>query len=340
MSGYPVEFYDGRTSRRQAATVRLAPPLLLIDGEDGAPAARWEIATLREVELSGPGLRLASGDGEARLVLAPGEGAEALRQALPRPRRLARPWIKGGAALLLALAALWLGGPRLADAVAWAVPERVAGLIGEAASRQVAAGAAACGSPAGQAALDGLAARLAAAGGIPAPQVTVIDRKEINAFAVPGGRLVILRGLLDRATSAEEVAGVLAHETGHLLHNHPLRGLVRASGLGILTTMATGGSDLAGFGVLLASFANSRAFEREADAEGARLLVAAGLSPDGLRAFLAGMEQDQAAVPQALRYLSTHPGTAERLSQLPTSAFPAAPALAPEAWQAVRAICK
>ena len=74
-------------------------------------------------------------------------------------------------------------------------------------------------------------------------QVYVIDdRKTVNAFATPGGYLYVYRGLLEMAQNEAELAGVMAHETGHVVARHAARSLVAAYGLDAVVSMATGGN--------------------------------------------------------------------------------------------------
>ncbi len=201
-----------------------------------------------------------------------------------------------------------------------------------------------CDAPAGQAALDALTARLAAAGGVSAPglRVRVLDDRTVNALAAPGGEVLVYRGLLDRAASAEELAGVLAHELAHVKHRHGLRSVARVAGLFVLTAALTGGSDAVAAVAALVGLSYSREFEREADADGARTLRAAGIGTEGLQTFFARLERDRPRNPGSLwDYVNTHPADADRVSALRAAERPAAPAPAMPAaeWAAVRAIC-
>jgi Zn-dependent protease with chaperone function len=335
----PALFLDGLSAVRHQAVARLAAPMLLIASPEGTTLAEWPIASVRVVAREGGDVRLACGSSDARLIL-DAERTAPLLAALAGARAPERRW-RNVAALGLATlalgAALWFGGPLLADGAARLVPQRAAVAIGEMAVQQVTAGARRCSDPAGQAALDELVARLAPAAGLAeAPSVVVVNRPEVNAFAMPGGRIVLLHGLLMRAEDADELAGVLAHEIGHLRHDHPLRGLMRAVGLGVLASILTGGSDVAALGATLLSLANSRAFEAEADTEAVRILQVAGIGTAGLHRFFARMEEQH--LPDVARYLASHPSTAERQAAIPQERG-ARVAMAPEAWAALRRIC-
>ena len=202
-----------------------------------------------------------------------------------------------------------------------------------------------CDAPEGRAALDALVAKLAAAGGMVATapvRARVVDDPTVNALAAPGGEILVYRGLLDRAASADELAGVLAHEIGHVEHRHGLRGVARAAGLFVLTGALSGGSDAVALAAVLVGLSYSRDFEREADASGARILAAAGIGTKGLEMFFARMERERSEASGSLwSYLGTHPGDGDRVAALRAAEQPAAPAPAMSAteWAALRGIC-
>jgi Zn-dependent protease with chaperone function len=109
-----------------------------------------------------------------------------------------------------------------------------------------------------------------------------------NAFAVPGGVIVMTDELVQLASHNDDIVlGVLAHELGHVKHRHGMRTLVQFTVLGTVTSVALGdfSTVLAGAPALLGQMAYSRRFEREADAESARMLKAAGISPEVMVTF-------------------------------------------------------
>jgi predicted Zn-dependent protease len=167
----------------------------------------------------------------------------------------------------------------------------------------------------------------------------------VNALAAPGGAIVLYRGLLERTASAEELAGVLAHEVQHILHRHGTRMVVQRASTGLLMTAVAGDvSGLMAFGLetarTLGDLRHSRQNEEEADLDGLRMLLAAQIDPRGMLEFfrkIAGREG--AALP---RYLSSHPPSAdrvERLEMLAATAAPSAPLLADHDWSDVRKMC-
>jgi predicted Zn-dependent protease len=164
----------------------------------------------------------------------------------------------------------------------------------------------------------------------------------VNAFALPGGSILVMRGLIEFAQSPDELAGVLAHEMGHVAARHSLQKLMEQLGIGfffgiLLGDIGTGTIAVAGETLLLLSY--SRGFESEADDLGLARLAAVGLDPRGLADLFVRLEEKSGEAPDWMRLLSTHPLDAARVAK-----FAAAPAgdssLSPEAWQALRDICK
>ena len=154
-------------------------------------------------------------------------------------------------------------------------------------------------------------------------QVYVIDdRKTVNAFATPGGYLYVYRGLLEMAENEAELAGVMAHETGHVVARHAARSLVASYGLEAIAAMAAGdnpglvtklATSIASNGVMLS---HSRADETEADEYGARYASAAGYDPHGLISFFQRLKQKTGDVSGLSAYLSDHPATQDRIDHL------------------------
>lgn len=162
----------------------------------------------------------------------------------------------------------------------------------------------------------------------------VVRDEALNAFALPGGVIVIHSGLIERADSADELLGVLAHEISHVTEQHGLRNVITSAGV-ILTVQALIGdasgllATIAGATPLLLNQSYSRDFERDADQRGVALLEKANLDPLGLERFFHKiLEQEQklkeqiddadtAAVLESVSgFLSTHPATEERIERI------------------------
>ena len=167
----------------------------------------------------------------------------------------------------------------------------------------------------------------------------------VNAFTLPGGILVFYSDLIDQAKDGAQVAGVMAHEIGHVVHYHPMKGLVRQYGIELLVKLVSGGysdllSTLASGGNVLLALRNGRAFERDADATGVELLEKLELRADGIASFfeqmLAKEPKDMAAV---AGIWSSHPPTTERIdaTRRPSSGKPP---FTDAEWKAMRNVCK
>jgi Zn-dependent protease with chaperone function len=150
-----------------------------------------------------------------------------------------------------------------------------------------------------------------------APRLTVVVDDQVNAFALPGGEVFVLTGLLKRTGGDDDMLrGVLAHELGHAVHRHGVRGLVRSGVYGLGLALVLGSSDdivatLVAGASQLDQLGHSREMEEESDAFGADLLKRCGHSSEGLARFLESLES--APVPQLL---STHPDSKERAKRI------------------------
>jgi predicted Zn-dependent protease len=150
----------------------------------------------------------------------------------------------------------------------------------------------------------------------------VDDPKTVNAFAIPGGDLYVFSGLLGAARDASEVAGVLAHECGHIVARHAARQLVDQVGLETVASLALGEnpSKIAEIGATIlangALLAYSRADETEADELGARLTSEAGYDPRALVSFLKTLGAHEGDAPGWAKFLSDHPMTPDRVAHL------------------------
>jgi len=258
--------------------------------------------------------------------------------------RIRRGLVAGLLAAALLAVAGWLVLTRLAPELAAAtLPPASERLIGQAAAAQLLAGERTIDAGPAADALRAITNRLVAA--IEANpgydfDVRLIDSDLVNAAALPGGTIVVYSGLLAAAGSAEEVAGVLAHEICHVLHRDSLRQLIGRLGGGGLVAILLGGGDLAALAAQageLDHLAYGREQERAADRGGIALVARAGLPPQALPAFFERLQAREAGnLPE---FLSTHPDTAARIGELRelAAATPVAdPRPLPIDWAAVR----
>lgn len=167
---------------------------------------------------------------------------------------------------------------------------------------------------------------------------------EVNAYAVPGGTVVVYTGLLARADSAEELAGVLAHEVQHVERRHSLKALVHGLGLSALASLALGdasGGVAAGMAQQLAGLSFSREQESDADLHGLDALRRAGIAPQGMLRFYRKLASSQGGATPAM--LSTHPTSDARFAALEAElgkkgGWPARPL--PYDWGTIKASLK
>jgi predicted Zn-dependent protease len=161
--------------------------------------------------------------------------------------------------------------------------------------------------------------------------VHVMQDPEVNAFALPGGHIVVNTGLLDQALNAEEVAGAIGHEMGHVSHRHALSNLVETLGAYALVHMILGrGHDRAeGLGVALMHLEFSREQESEADEASLHTLRRAGMDVAPFIAFFDRLAKDEGRQPDLLTLLRTHPAPQDRVANLKRLAAEPCPAVAP-----------
>jgi Zn-dependent protease with chaperone function len=368
-------FHDGLTARAHPVRLRLSDDRMALEihGPSLPAVLRWPLMDLRALDAAGGApdrltlTRHAATEDEAprdpaRLVLRDRAAIDWLRRSRPaldrrdrHPGSLRRVLRYGAGALTAAALLLFVILPALAGTLARLIPverelafgktvvaqmEGMLGGSGQSGFR--------CAAPGGRAALDSLLARLTAGQEMRySIDLLVFDHEMVNAFAAPGGQVVILRGLLDSAGSPEEVAGVLAHEIGHVEARDATRHALRAAGsTGLLTMILgdfSGGAALALVAEHMLSSRYSRAAETEADAFALRLLAEAGVDSGGLADFFGQIGATEAESPLALpEYLSSHPATAERAAaaeRFAEAQGETRPILSAAEWQALQAIC-
>jgi predicted Zn-dependent protease len=153
---------------------------------------------------------------------------------------------------------------------------------------------------------------------------TVVNLEDVNAFALPGGYVYVTRALVDRAATLDQLAGVLAHEISHVTRRHAVKQIesVERANVGLtLVCVLTGAcqSTAAQVGIEVggaAIFAKySRDDERQADQDGVRLVVRAGVSPLGIPAMLETLLKERRTNPGGLdAWFRTHPYEEERIA--------------------------
>lgn len=353
-----ARFSDGKSAAARDASARLGLSGVEIRDADAAGMTTWPYATLS----AGEPLRTHAIDVLLNSTTQPGaslfvpnpEFARALRKSATHLTagaerwRSARPWVLGAAAAIGLVAAIYAAGWSPIRSIAGLLPQTWRERLGESAVASMTEGHKLCVTENGVKALDKLSLRLSKAAGVETPfKVAVYDWSLLNAFAVPGGQIIMTKGLIEKAGSADEVAGVLAHEMGHGIEMHPETGIIRAIGLAAAVELMMGGSGgaLANMGLLLAQIGYTRTAEHEADIQALHLLKQAAIANRGLGDFFKRVEaiENEDKFGKTLKQynlLRTHPPTAEREKLVREQAdYPATPALDAQSWQELKSIC-
>jgi Zn-dependent protease with chaperone function len=352
---FPAVYFDGLTNQKHRVTIK--PSAALEIAEDRIFLAAWAYGDIRRADAPKGILRLRNIaasklarleitdlQGQAQLLrlctLLDGEGSAG---SVSTARIVL--WSLAAAASLLAV--IWFGVPLVAARLTGLVPLSMEKRLGEAADRRVHAifGRKTCTRAEGTAALAKLVGALQAIAQLRLPpEPSVLASPIPNAFALPGGKVYVLNGLLEKAESPDELAGVLAHEFGHVAHRDGLRRLIEDSGTGFLVGLllgdVTGASVVLGAGRGLLSAAYTRDAEANADRFALELMEKLGRSPKPFGDILmriSGPEKDN-----PLAIFASHPLTADRLAMLEAaeSAPTGEPLLSFGEWRALKAICK
>lgn len=341
MSEFEAVYFDGRSSTRRAVRVHAGAARMRVVGMDVDFEVPTESVRL-EPPISGRTHLLHLPDG-AQLRT---DDVDAVESIFPPPRdtwvrRLEARWSYALVSVaLIGIAAAWgvvYGLPMAAEAIAWRLPEGVSRELG---TQSLAA-------------LDGT---FCSASKLPAPRQQEVRARALdpmligedadgyrlefrscralgaNAFALPGGTIVVTDQLVKIAADEQEIAAVLAHEIGHVRYRHGLRLTLQGAGVAILVTTLAGDavsitSLAAALPTVLLNSGYSRDFEDEADGFALKRLRQAGVSPNKLADMLERLEMDhyddesareRASAKKRGRnsdYLSTHPATTQRIAR-------------------------
>lgn len=352
-------YHESRAPRPREVVVSFGARSLIIIGLDDEPIAHWPLASLRAPGAPGAlPLEIApEGVGDERLVLEDREMSAAIAEicpelhtAPPRPPRRRR-WRRITAialpvALVAGALALW---PVLPHSLADLMPGARAAMLGERIAVRLPAlirpeaPPAICIETVGTEALGALARRLGAASppGRP-PVLAVLDDPRRDVLALPGGRVLLFRGLLRSARTPEALAGIIAHAIGHADARAPLQAILDRVSLGVLTGLLVGDLtrddiDAAAAAVLATRYAPEA--ETQADTAAFALLSRAGLPT----LPYAGLAARLAAGDAPADYSGRHPWTQARAAAAAAAdmigSAPFEPALSDRDWIALGAIC-
>lgn len=150
-------------------------------------------------------------------------------------------------------------------------------------------------------------------------QVHILQKDEVNAFALPNNHLVVYSGLISECENQAELYGVLCHEMAHLEKNHVMNKLVKEIGLSVLISISTGNSNsevIKRALKQLSSSAYDRSLETEADLTAVEYLMNAGIDPQPFANFLYRLSDQTKDLPRQIFWISTHPESKERAEEI------------------------
>ncbi|MGC2775524.1 MAG: M48 family metallopeptidase [Bradyrhizobium sp.] len=351
--GGPATYFDGLSNRRQTVTIGFANQLVMRSADN---YVSWPYADIRRVDGPSGTLRASclSAAPLARLEIRDAAVAAELiaRCSHIDENRVTRGaiaritgWSLAASASIVTLVLVVI--PFAADRLTPLVPPSMERHLGEAAVVQINTvfGDKVCSEAAGQAAFGKLVTALRAPAGLDDSIASqVLDTPIPNAFALPGGRFFLLRGLLDKANDPDEIAGILAHELGHLKHRDNLRQLIHNGGSSFLIGLLFG--DITGAGAAIfasrtiVNASYSREAEEAADSFAIQVMQKLGrpTRPMGELMFrITGKEDGKRP-----SLWASHPLTEDRLARMRAEDRPpSGPALlSPEEWRALKGICR
>lgn len=145
-------------------------------------------------------------------------------------------------------------------------------------------------------------------------KVHIIEKDEINAFALPNNHLVVYTGLIADCKNQQALQGVLGHEIAHIENNHVMKKLSKEIGFSVLLSATTGGKAgevLKEVFRTLSSSAYDRSLEKEADIASVDYMIAADIDPKPLADFMYQMALEN-QMPKAMYWIASHPESEER----------------------------
>src|SRR3989339_30437 len=158
-------------------------------------------------------------------------------------------------------------------------------------------------------------------------KLTVVKNKEVNAYAIPGGNIVVYSGVLRALKSPDELAALLGHETAHINERHSLRSILRSAATGLIVSVVL--NDISGIFSIVVENAEglrtmhfSRGIEKSADEEGMKILVKNNIHPLAMKKLMERLKENSPEIPEVLSFMQSHPATDERIKHASEFAVP------------------
>lgn len=354
---HQATFFDGNQAVPHKVLFHVTDGMVHVLSTARDLLAVWPVAEVQIEALSAPDpayrLHLDGEDNDARLIISAPDYEQTLRPLEPAPRRFAgirTETIRLGALamspMVVLIIVLIFGFSALSNQAANLVPRSWEITLGHNLRADLIATNDVCTAERVDRITANLVSQLTLSTDLGFPvTITFIDDPMNNAFTLPGGQIVMTRGLLENMEGMDEFAGVLAHELGHLRARHGLQNMIAASGVQVLASTTTGGGNLVGeIGSTLTVLSHSRDAEREADAFAAKILRNSGIGTGGLVRWFERMEAqtggEEGAGGHIPTLFSTHPpieGRVDALLQLdPDGTAKSTP---DTRWPIIKAVC-
>lgn len=360
--GRSGRYYDGFTATIRPVTFEKTGTNIALKDSDGHIIKHWRCDDIRIVEdLPGQGYRLGLDSGERQRLVVEHPDAIAfidancanLRKGAGLSWQAARPYVLwGGGALISILLLFFVIVPAIAPRIATVVPVSFTERLGtqiESYLVEVLARTGEtdlddmyCSTPEADAALTSVLNRLTKSAGTTAT-IGVIKADQPNALALPGGRILVFSGLIEFSYSANELAGVMAHEVGHVKDRHGLQRVVESSVTGALIGLlfgdTVGATAFAIAGDALLNGAYSREKEEQADEMAIQLMAQNGWTAKPMAALFRRMERQFGDQDGVMSLISSHPTHGDRIDVIREQAGDGVPAWSHDEWKSIKAIC-
>ncbi len=355
------QFLSGTHASPQEVTVTVDEDigaLTWVDGEGETHS--WPFPVIREVpDQAGRDIMVLRNyyDPVQRLILPDREITPRLPNRTHRAPVTKRGRLIAWAVAALASVALIIGVlvPRMADQMALLIPTEGERALGETTLGQIRAAldetglapVPVCDGAPGLAALSAMTDKLTFHVDLPVElNVVVLDHDMVNAFALPGGYVVLFDGLINAARTPEELAAVMAHEIGHVVSRDPTRHALRSAGsigvLGLLFGDFAGGAAVLFLTERLINAQYSQAAEETADIFAHELMRLAEIPPSALADMFRRFQELGGDAEGIMAHLSSHPQLRDRIqaAEATEQVQAVSTLLDPAAWNALRAICR
>lgn len=355
---HPATYNDGKTAtRHDVLCIDASSALVIQSGE--ITLATWRYNDIRTAD-SVSGLRFRAVGSDARLTLPNEDNGQWLTQKCPNLKKGDNPttrwpvWLGASVFAVLSLVGIFIYLiPQMSSTVVQMIPHSYEQKLGQQSRDQIVGvldransdgGHLICNAEAGMRVLQKRADEIANLLESPFPiNITVIDVGVPNAFALPGGQVILLSGLIDDAKSGDEVIGVLAHEIAHVVRRDPLQVSIKKTGTALLISLLVGdvfgGTVLSGVGSTVIESGYSREAEAASDMMAVTALNQLGLTARPLGDFLSRLTESDpisAAIPE---FLSTHPSGENRADEIRRLSQANGRALSKFEWEAVQNLC-